>query len=478
MMEKTIIPEEFDFGMPAVDIIGVGSKGMDKTAMVKRASAFDDVVEKIEKKPNRSYLHVITTGAFEKYGANANNDAWNGEAFTHTCAYPEDTKTATITFDGGLSKYHDDTYMKGGRVFQEHKDTRGKDKASGEVIAARYNPMMKRGELLIAVDTDKWARRLQKKASGKNIYLSIGADVPNDTCMLCHRVAKTASQHCEHFTKNRGQIYDSGDRSCVMNDTPNFYDISGVDVPADRISFVLQKVASGATDTEARVAALVTHGTRRPILYTKAAGLLDKLSKMEKKLTGMIEGGDTDEAFENDEEAKKDFNKAVKHYPSDEVIDSCNRKGILLSPEMLFALLGNECEDPDSGIILATCDDDSLGDCSDIMQELDEAEDKNIDLMDGSFDTRHAPDISLENILESFLPEFGTDNQDIGLKSIRITITSRPKKERGQKKSASFNKYAQSALRRTYARYVVSFAEQNNEHSCMNALRKIALYGK
>ena len=477
MLEKTIIPEEFNFGMPSVDLIGVGTKGMDKTAMIKRASAFEDVLEKIEKKPNRSYLHVITTGAFEKYGANANNDAWNGEAFTHTCPYPENTKTATIAFDGGLSKYHDDTYMKGGSVFQEHKDTRDKSKASGEVIAARYNPMMKRGELLIAVDTDKWATRLQKKASGKNIYLSIGADVPNDTCMICHRIAKTASQHCEHFTKHRGQIYDSGDRSCVMNDTPNFYDISGVDVPADRISFVLQKVASGGTDTEARSEALSARSTRRPILFSKAAVLLDKLSKMEKKLVGMIEG-DADDVFEDSDEVKKEFNKAVQFYPSDEVIDSCSRKGILLSPEMLFKLLGKECEDDASRDTLFDCEDDSLGDCSTIMQELDEAEDKNIDLTDGSFDAKHSPDISLENILDRFMPEFGTDNQSIGTKSIHITITARPRKRKGQNKNASFNKYAQAALRRTYARYVISFAEQNNDNACMNALRKIALYGK
>ena len=103
------------------------------------------------------------------------------------------------------------------------------------------------------MDTNKWAARLQKKASGKDIYLSIGADVPRDLCTVCGRSAKTASQHCEHFTKYRGQLFDCGKVACVMNDTPNFYDISGVDVPADRIAFVLQKVASGATTKQATV---------------------------------------------------------------------------------------------------------------------------------------------------------------------------------------------------------------------------------
>lgn len=72
MIHKQVLPETFNFGVPSVELIGVGSKGLDKTAMEKRASAFDDVLDKIEKKPNRTYLHVITTGAFEKYGANNN----------------------------------------------------------------------------------------------------------------------------------------------------------------------------------------------------------------------------------------------------------------------------------------------------------------------------------------------------------------------------------------------------------------------
>ena len=45
-------------------------------------------------------------------------------------------------------------------------------------------------------------------------------------------------------------------------------------------------------------------------------------------------------------------------------------------------------------------------------------------------------------------------------------------------KKASFNKLAQEALRRTYARYLISFAAQNDDSTCMNALMKIATIGK
>ena len=121
MMKKSFLPESFNLDVPSVELIGVGSKGLDKTAMVKRASAFDDVIEKLEKKANRTYLHVITTGAYEQYGPNMNGDGWNGEAFELKFPPPENMAKKAMMLDGGLAKYHDPTYMKDGFVYQEHQ---------------------------------------------------------------------------------------------------------------------------------------------------------------------------------------------------------------------------------------------------------------------------------------------------------------------------------------------------------------------
>lgn len=911
-MKKTFLPESFDFGMPSVELIGVGSKGLDKTAMVKRASAFEDVLPNIEKKANREYLHVITTGAFEKYGANANCfeghtpvlvsltgerkrikdikagdmvltgngrlrpvlrvmsrkykgeivevqcenwrqritmtadhpvqvvdprgretvdgsfvkagtldvydklivpalqhrrsnkqvlhdsimqiksrtcksvtvynleveedhtycvpfivhncDAWNGEAYEIDFPHPENPQVKKAMLDGGLSKYHDDTYMKNGDVYQEHKTKRSGVDPSGEVVAARYNPIMKRGELIISVDVKKWAPRLQKKAQGKDIFLSIGADVPRDlcfvgstlvltdkgytqikdiqkgdlvytqqgnlkkvlatsvheadilvdihttcipgqmtctqnhpiyaaqcehpinsvqelatlrydfipagnltlnsilkvkldscaepeqdeglfqekcksasqfgkegrsaeelalllgrsaeekrcflvsyidrntklnrkayrhggmlgftsresamliqrlfwsidipaviydvcdggakmlyvicmayetealtdlvrrtrkqngiyyavdrelwlhdgfayiplvgvssyrvtdnvynleveddhtynaegidvhNCIICGRSAKTASQHCEHFTKHRGQVYDCGKRACVMNDSPHFYDISGVDVPADQIAFVLSKVASGATAKEAALEVMSVCSPRRPMLYTKAAAILDKLSNMEKQILGMVEGDKQEPAFHDDDEAAKDFILKVENFPSDEIIDSCNRKGILLSPGMLFKIMGKDCTDENDKEMLCSLEDGCCGDCSTMFEDMEEDECCNAELLDGSFDEHLPADLSLDDILEKFVPEFGVTQPAMQGKIITVTITGRKKKEpEGESKEASLNKQAQEALRRTYARYVISFAERNDDATCRNALRKIAVYGK
>ena len=483
MMKKSFLPESFNFDVQPVEIIGLGSKGLDKTAMVKRASAFDDVIDKLEKKANRTYLHVITTGAYEQYGPNMNGDGWNGESFELKFPHPENMSKKAMVLDGGLSKYHDDTYMKDGAVYQEHQTKTAGVDPSGEVVAARYNPMMKRGELIIAVDTEKWAPRLQKKAKGENIYLSIGASVPHDICTICGRQAKTASEHCSHFKMHRGEVYDCGVRSCVMNDRPDFYDISGVNVPADKIAFVLQEVGHGDKLTKTSSLhdimqqATQAVGVRPPMVLTKAAMILGKLARMEKQIEGIVEGDKKpdNEAFDHDDDAEKDFELEVQNYPADEVIDGANRKGILLTPGMLFKLLGKECSDPDNA--LKDCDDESCGDLSCMMRELEDDEDVNDELLDGSFDQHPPVDLNLDSILEKFVPMFGMTDPAVNTRVIHITIVGAPKHGTVDKK-ASLNKFAQEALRRTYARYLISFAAQNNDSTCMNALMKIAGIGK
>ena len=155
-MHKEILPEGFNFDVPAVEMIGVGDKGLDKSAMQKRASVFDDVLGSIEKKPNRTYLHVITTGALEKYFSNNNGDGWHGDYMTARFPEPEDPKVVVMDLDGGLKKYHDKTFMEDASVYQEHRTKRNGVDPSGEVVIARYNEPMSRGELIIAVDTEKW----------------------------------------------------------------------------------------------------------------------------------------------------------------------------------------------------------------------------------------------------------------------------------------------------------------------------------
>lgn len=183
MIKKAVYPDSFNFDEPPVALIGQYSKGLDKQAMDKRASAFtaDDLV--FEKKAGYQYLHIITTGGMEKFSANRNHDAYNYDVLIHTAPMPKNASCKHMTLDGGLKKFHNEEYSKNAAVYKEHQTKKQNVEPSGYIVKAATNDKMCRGELIIGVDEKKWARELQKKANGGNLYFSIGCDVPYDLCL-------------------------------------------------------------------------------------------------------------------------------------------------------------------------------------------------------------------------------------------------------------------------------------------------------
>ena len=509
MLYKTIVPDAAQLGQNPVQILKISNRGLDKTAaMQKRAAAFTDIIADIQPMQKKAYLHVITTGAYQAFGPQRNGDSFNQDYLT---IHPPLAKTAsakTIQLDGGLKKYHDSSYTSGkAKVYQQHQTQQQGAEASGIVKCARYNNNMHRGQLLIEVDADKWAQRLNKRASGQDIYLSIGCSEDHDVCSVCGNIAHTLKQHCDHVNMHKLAVYQDGTRCCMFNDAPSFYDISGVNVPADPIAFVLRKVASGVPAQKAVSAARYMVGTRAPMVMNKAASTLSKLSKMQKALVCKLSD---DPIFEDQDQAVEDFIKAVQNYPADQIISSCNRKAILLSPKMLFKIIGKQTDQSDLFNMFA----DSCPCCGkNLMQDMQKDDLFANQLRDGSFDSIMPVDLNLDRILESFMPHFGVSRPAINGKAIRITIRigSKPMEEKDQTKlikamqsqqrdqsQGSINKIkfvtndhmnqqdqqsiqkkaslVNDQFRRTYARYVLSFAQRNSQDTCNLALQKIARY--
>lgn len=486
MLHKTIIPCAEDLGGESpVQILKISNRGLDKTAsMQKRAAAFNDIIKDIKPMEKKAYLHVITTGAWEHFGKNRNNDAWNEDTMEYHPPMPKNASCEVIQLEGGLRKYHD-TYLDKAAVYQEHKTDQ---QPSGMVKAAMYNENMHRGELLIQVDVQKWAPRLNKRASGQDIFLSVGASLKRDLCSACGHQAHTFDQHCDHIKKQAGAILEDGTAICMINDAPKFYDISGVNVPADSMAFVLRKVASGEA-AEPVIAQRYLYNMTRPSMgISKAAKLLNKLSTMEKQIICKL---DDDPIFSDSDKETEDFLHAVENYNADEIIDQCNRKAILLSPKMLFKIIGKQSDQRD---LFDTYADNCCCDCRHLMQDmLYDPLFKN-ELKDGSFDSVLPVDINLANLLESFVPQFGVSRPAINGKVIRITIRTAPMEqsnkiqqkigEEQQKKGTKKDKeelqkeasLVNDEFRRTYARYVLSFASRNNDDTCNLALQKLARY--
>jgi hypothetical protein len=300
MITKVIFPDAYDFGQPAVSLVGFSTKGMEK-----RAALFDQDVPNIQKKANRAYLHVITTGAGEHYGPNQNGDNFNERPYTHIAPLAKTAAAREFQLDGGLMKYHDETYKKHGGVFHNHQNKHTKTASSGEIEIARYNEPMHRGELLIGVDEKDWAPQLQKLANGKPVYLSMACDVPFDVASCCHHIRKVAEDKCEHVKNGLLMLTKEGHQISLLNDRPVFHDISEVFKPADKIAFTLRKVASqGVRSSDEIASEMGIPGLILPLEIQKKANggkpgalarrleLLCKLAKIEKTIEAKINPGD------------------------------------------------------------------------------------------------------------------------------------------------------------------------------------------
>ena len=68
-----------------------------------------------------------------------------------------------------------------------------------------------------------------------------------DVCSICGNKARKRSDYCEHILRDKRKIYPDGRQPYMINYNPTFFDISIVRRRADKIAYVLEKVASRDT---------------------------------------------------------------------------------------------------------------------------------------------------------------------------------------------------------------------------------------
>lgn len=337
-MNKLVTTDSFDYGSSYPDrmvtLLKVSSKGVEKQQLVKQAAVLTQEIDDVRPEHGKSTLHVIAMGASEDYGPNKNADGY---------------KRAMLERDHP-------TFVSDGHVYKEHVNDDPK-KASGTVKAAAYNPVMKRVELLISVDNDKWDGELTKLASGDDITVSMSCQVPYDVCSICDNKAKNRREYCDHMKKYAGCQLDDGRTVYVDNPFGRFFDISGVKNRADRIAFVLNKVASHGPVTTGAELYEMTRGVLAPVKPSARAwskrAVLSKVAEIEKQVEGIIHGAHKDNpvmelssAFSSDtgvndkdadelsREAKKDLGK---------VLQSCGDARISLNlRDFAKIVLGND----------------------------------------------------------------------------------------------------------------------------------------
>lgn len=202
-----------------------GSPAMSKEAETVFGCSYDSL-----KPTDDRYvgIHLTALGDEETYGPNRNQDSFPKEA----CV-----------------RYHD-TFVKHGHVFSHHHNDAEKDEILGAIKASAYNEKMARVELFIWADKDKAKEGLDTLEKTGECAFSMACRVPWDECSICgaHRKNSQDPNMCEHIRSQLGKVAEDGKVAFMRNVLPDFFDISFVTRPADRIAYSL-KVADAAAES-------------------------------------------------------------------------------------------------------------------------------------------------------------------------------------------------------------------------------------
>jgi hypothetical protein len=354
MQSKRITAGFWDYRIPTSRILDVGRSGVDAGQMQKVAS--DNLMSELKNiKPEKGYafVHVITNGDGAHYSSNTNGDYFNEGPVLWTFPEARQGLEKTAMLKGGLKEFHNWTYNKYGGVYTEHRNSRKKDpktgkpyEKQGDIGLALYNDRMHRGELVLKLPINKWQPVLDKIAKEEPVTWSMGSAVPYDICSRCHNRAKSRKDYCDHLKYLMNKTAADGGLICAINDETYYHDISHVYIPAEKIAFTLEKVASGERPLRAEYEA---EGLWLPAeLVDKLAGqvtskryvILQKLASLEKEL----ECGESSllqmaPAFKRDPKEETDLAAKLSGIPLEQLFSTCAKKQMLLPPRTFAIIL-------------------------------------------------------------------------------------------------------------------------------------------
>jgi hypothetical protein len=350
-----------------------------------------DYIANIKPREGKAFLLIAAMGD-QNWGSNKNADFWPTEALSH-----EGHDYGYLTFEDNGHWYHQ----------HNNKDP---EKSYGKVIKSIYNPQMCRIELIVEVDLTKDDVIREKLANNELIQVSMGGSVSYDLCKVCHpnwlafynvaepdmvKLAKAdsldevyeigkrngvdlsyitelnpdggpvgihskVSKYCHHMKYARNRLLSSGERACVINLRPKFFDISWVNTNADKSAFVLDKVA--AEIGEANEQEIVKRLAENEKRAEEKRAIEDKKADIDKEIPGEVISDDADLIKEY--YAKRLLPEIVpyeKEIP-DDVIDRAAKKyslGEILSTFMIMGMFPHPREFQRI-VLIQTGDDENL----------------------------------------------------------------------------------------------------------------------
>jgi hypothetical protein len=324
MFIKAFSPDHFNLGSDApFEILRFSSKGLD-SGQEKRANMFSRLIEGYTPGRDKTAVHTIAMTASEKFGFNRNGDGW---------------KRANLQRDHP-------TFISHAKVFRHHKNT-PMDPSYGVVKAAVYNEDMDRVELLMELDNSKCAEELSLLERNGSYPVSMACKIAHDVCSICSNKAKTPREYCWHVKEALGKILDDGKVVGVDNPNSTFFDISRVIRPADRVAYTLKKASSGIAGGAALAEELGYNlndiqGIEATLNCSfKSAEdkrkILEKISKMEKRIDGVMRPV----VLDNQEDVDTVVKKLSSYIPThlDSVMRGLSDNGVMLRPAEFYTLM-------------------------------------------------------------------------------------------------------------------------------------------
>jgi hypothetical protein len=218
----------------------IDSRGFEKVAAVKDLpKEVDEAIQNLDKKPNHKYVLLSAMGDGETWGSNRNGDYFPNKALTGT--QRKDEKGVK----GGKPVPRFKTF-ENAHFFHHHKNKieRG-DPHYGHVAKAIWNPKMRTVLLIVGVDAKKDPETAADIESGKITSFSMGARLPYDICSKCGNKRTKLTENCKCLREGLlNKIASDGSKVYLINEEPDFFDISKVYKPAFEGGRSLMKVAA------------------------------------------------------------------------------------------------------------------------------------------------------------------------------------------------------------------------------------------
>ena len=307
------LEDRFYTGEPTIQLVmtsdGRGGRLLEKRAFDSAASSpAYEYLKTVTPKDGHSIVLVNAMGAYEAYDDNRNGDSFPNRP-VHVgvpvkCGHKGCEANAWIGPEEVLSKHYKTFEVHGG-IYKHHVN-KDPSKSLGKVLKAVWNDKMQRVELLLEIVNDRDKELAKKIADGEYPAVSMGCHVKYDVCSICGHRAPTRKDYCDHARNKMRQILSNGEKVCVHNPSPRFFDISFVFRPADPTGFMLKKVAS-AYDLWAGPSAKVGEMVEQ---YEQKIADAKKLGDIRKQLLGQVAASRRDKTIEQYKRTARDNAKS------------------------------------------------------------------------------------------------------------------------------------------------------------------------